>query len=526
MKKHVRISFIMLLTFFMFGLFGCDQSHVQPRTYTVTFDSLGVAEFGPISGLTQGDFIDLPTLEKTDHLFLGWSDGSQIHRDEYLIEGSAALIAVFEAIADVMVFEEGIEPGTDETVLKLVSYTGLATHLKLPSHYQNTLIAQIGTDAFIDTEVVHLKLPKSVIHLGSFAFRGAESLRTLTYYGPYQGLVKTTIRSEDYDALMAQEIDACADVVEDPHTGILSHGTGCPVVQTLSTTEVNIPGEGTYISYEVILDRALTAIGRFPTLPATAFNASTFSHIEILSRQTVIHPEAFVDVNHLEQITVLDGNQHYTDRDGVLFNKDLSWLYHYPQMKQGDSFVLPLETETLVFGALSGNPYLQEIVVDEEHPYYTSYHGAIYNQDFTTLYAYPAGRSLEHFTFHPELTLIETRAFAGVQDAVVLVLPEGLTSINTQAFKDSNLTAIVLPSTLSIIGPGAFVGMSDLETLTFHKTLEDPSSLTLSHAIFDGQTDITVYVPDAYVELYANMSAFLLHENIIVRPLSEHPDHD
>lgn len=78
-------------------------------------------------------------------------------------------------------------------------------------------------------------------------------------------------------------------------------------------------------------------------------------------------------------------------------------------------------------------PNISDISVDKSNKYFTCINGVLYNKEKTELYYCPPGKTGE------------------------LVIPEGVRSIGTMAFQEcSKLTSISFPSTLKIIGQGAF----------------------------------------------------------------------
>ena len=81
-------------------------------------------------------------------------------------------------------------------------------------------------------------------------------------------------------------------------------------------------------------------------------------------------------------------------------------------------------------------PYLTEIIVAEDNPYFTSVDGVLYNKNLTKLIAYPAGKRAESF-----------------------VIPDSVKVIGEDAFNDCvYLNSITIPSSVLEIESGAFSG--------------------------------------------------------------------
>ena len=62
---------------------------------------------------------------------------------------------------------------------------------------------------------------------------------------------------------------------------------------------------------------------------------------------------------NLEEITVDGSNEKYVSKDGVLFSKDMHYLYAYPAQKADESYKIPDETGTV--GTFCGNKHLKSV---------------------------------------------------------------------------------------------------------------------------------------------------------------------
>lgn len=80
--------------------------------------------------------------------------------------------------------------------------------------------------------------------------------------------------------------------------------------------------------------------------------------------------------------------------------------------------------------------------------------------------------NLSDLTIFASLETIPYRAFSGCTALTILHLNEGLTSIGDEAFYETGLQTIELPSTLVSIGAGAFYGCTKLETFTAPRDLQ------------------------------------------------------
>ena len=135
---------------------------------------------------------------------------------------------------------------------------------------------------------------------------------------------------------------------------------------------------------------------------------------------------------------------------------------------------------------------LESINVAAENEHFSDIDGVLFNKSKTILLQYPSGRTEESYTVPDGVTKIGEAAFylSGVKN---IHLPEGVTVIGASAFRDSGLSTIDLPSTLTFIGPGAFnriplmtidipEGVTSIEEATFAEcmlqSIHLPASLT------------------------------------------------
>ena len=121
---------------------------------------------------------------------------------------------------------------------------------------------------------------------------------------------------------------------------------------------------------------------------------------------------------------------------------------------------------------------------------YASVNGVLYNADKTTLVMYPLGKEDAELTVESTVTAIAENAFSGNENIEKVILPEGLVEINYRAFY--NCTALVevnVPSTVQLVGEGAFYYCSSLTTVTFAQ--EGTDLLIISKEAFSNCAAIT-----------------------------------
>ncbi|HAJ97699.1 MAG TPA: hypothetical protein DCO72_08190 [Ruminococcus sp.] len=190
------------------------------------------------------------------------------------------------------------------------------------------------------------------------------------------------------------------------------------------------------------------------------------------------HLDAFTHCTALENIYCSPDSQAFTSIDGILYNKDGTILYFYPEGKKAKEYVMP-ETVTTIYSALGGDAAierivlsdnlseadfafsyltsLKEIVVSDANENYCTVDGVLYDKDMTKLKVYPPQKTGEEFRVPDTIVSIETDAFWGNTNLKKVVLGKNTTEIGASAFKNcTNLTQVVCQCKLESVGGSAF----------------------------------------------------------------------
>lgn len=126
------------------------------------------------------------------------------------------------------------------------------------------------------------------------------------------------------------------------------------------------------------------------------------------------------------------------------------------------SLSVPSTVSTIGVNALSGMTSLARIEVDSENRNFSSVDGVLFNKDLTSLIQFPIAKATQY------------------------VVPEGTTTLEQDAFYQSKLTSIMLPSTLTNIKFDAFGYSKQLKSISI------PQSVTnLGEYVFDHCTALT-----------------------------------
>lgn len=165
---------------------------------------------------------------------------------------------------------------------------------------------------------------------------------------------------------------------------------------------------------------------------------------------------------NLKAINVTDKCEDYASEDGVLYNKDKTILYYYPNYRVKKSFTVPDTVKTIGEKAFYLNNYLENIVFNE-------------NVEIINSYAFASCNNLADvdFTNCKKLQTISGCAFQYCPFIKEVYLPDCLNILGDKAFQ--SCTALVkcdLGKGLQALGKNVFNGCSSLKKLHF------PASLT------------------------------------------------
>ncbi len=148
--------------------------------------------------------------------------------------------------------------------------------------------------------------------------------------------------------------------------------------------------------------------------------------------------------NPLTAINIAEAHETLSSIDGVLFNKDKTILYHYPNLKEGEKYTVPSTVATIDTMAFA-NMYLKELEMSD-------------NVTKIELAAFYSMLALEKIQLSNSIKEIPHYAFMYSEALETIVIPEGVETIGVGAFMGcENLSMAVIPSTVKKIGTEAFI---------------------------------------------------------------------
>lgn len=199
-----------------------------------------------------------------------------------------------------------------------VHITGITDNTKaeytIPSTVTNKgktyTVTAIGYEAFKESKLTSIILPESLITIGEDAFKYCRELARI-------------------------EIPSKVETIED----------------------------GAFLCCSKL--EAVTLKEGLNAIKESAFTeCSSLTSIEIPASVTLIDDGAFDSCIQLAQITVKSGNQQYASKEGVLFDKKITALHTYPNMK-GTSYEIPQGVKHINTYAFMACSNLTEIIIPE-----------------------------------------------------------------------------------------------------------------------------------------------------------------
>ena len=201
----------------------------------------------------------------------------------------------------------------------------------------------------------------------------------------------------------------------------------------------------------VTIGNSVTSIGN------NAFRScSGLTSVTIPNSVTSIGASAFQSCSGLTSVTIGDsvtsiGSQAFRDCSGLT------------------SVTIGASVTSIGASAFAYTLKLTDIFVDSNNNNFLSLDGVLFNKTITTLIKYPTWNSRISYTVPYTVITISERAFGLLNYSdnklTSLILNDGLVSIQFAAFRFCLFTSIIIPSSVTSIGAGAFGGCSSLTSI-------------------------------------------------------------
>ncbi len=195
------------------------------------------------------------------------------------------------------------------------------------------------------------------------------------------------------------------------------------------------------------------------TISEGAFrNCVGLSHIIIPQNVNKIEPGAFEGCSKLCGITVASENNAYTsDKDGVLFSKDMTTLLYVPINAVNGRYIVPDTVTAMMHGVFDSCENIKEIYIPV----------ALKDVDSGE---FANCKKLEKLCLRDPNGILydkETLEFVWVWSRIVYAnIPDGVTKIPSRAFADrAGLAVVDIPASVTDMGAHVFAGCKNLEEI-------------------------------------------------------------
>ena len=239
------------------------------------------------------------------------------------------------------------------------------------------------------------------------------------------------------------------------------------------------------------------------------YNCSSLKRVYVSSMTTYVNASMFTNCPLLEEFVIENGNSVYSFEDGMLFYT--RQYYSWQQATKYIAFVSRTMTGELTIpdgivgfynegairdcqissinfpssftNSIQGNYFLgctnlSSLSIDEDNSSYASDGCAVYNKDYTSLYAFAPATSGTYFV-RSTVTYIGYYAFSYCDNLEHIYFPNGLQAIGSQAFYNcESLKSVTIPSSVTRLDYNVFQGCRSLESIYFlgNSIQEIPSS--------------------------------------------------
>ena len=157
------------------------------------------------------------------------------------------------------------------------------------------------------------------------------------------------------------------------------------------------------------------------------------------------------------------------------------------------NITIPKNVSEIGIDAFCDCPSLTAFTVDNQSAHFTTQNGVLFNKDMTYLIAYPTGKSDSAYTIPSTVTSIAGDVFWGASHLTSVVIPEGISTIAEGMFWNcDNLQNVTIPVSVTTIDNYAFSGCSALTDIYYAGTEEQWNTISIGVSN-DSLTSATIF---------------------------------
>ena len=229
---------------------------------------------------------------------------------------------------------------------------------------------------------------------------------------------------------------------------------------------------------------------------------SSLEEITIPASVSLIEKFVFEGCTSLKEVNVSDGNKHYVDQDGVLFDYDMTTLIYYPPAKTDTSYTVPESCTRIEDWAFISNSHLESIdlsnvtEIGEDAFYHCT--------------------ALKSVTVPDTVSILEPRTFGNCMALETVQLSSMLDKIGEHCFYNClSLKEITIPGRVDTIDSGAFLNCPELKSIALNDAVKTIGNYALGYYV-DAETMKYSHIPDFVIETDKDTAA---HQYCVVNDI-------
>ena len=417
---------------------------------------------------------------------------------------------------------------------KISKYVGEAAKIVIPEECDGIPITEIGSLAFLNSNLLVIKIGNNITRVHSDSFEGCENTVLCPEFSsrpegwedgclddlPVVWAFHSIVIDDYYDyGITGGKVYITAYRGLSPIVVIPETIEGLPVVSLCATfsentalTHIVLPD-----SLEEIGDHAFDGCSRLTTvtIPDSVTSIGSYAFADCSSLTSITIPDSvtsigssFVGCRSLTSITIPDsvtsiGSYAFygcSSLTSITIPESVTSIggYAFYGCSSLTNITIPDSVTSIGSYAFNGCSSLTNISVDENNPAFCSIDGNLYSKDGKTLIRYAPGKTAPSFAIADSVTSIESYAFSGCSSLTSITIPDSVTSIGSYAFAYcSSLTSIVIPDSVTSIGDRAFYDCDNLTSIII------PDSVTSigSSAFADCRSLASITIPDSVTSI-------------------------
>lgn len=161
--------------------------------------------------------------------------------------------------------------------------------------------------------------------------------------------------------------------------------------------------------------------------------------------------------------------------------------------------------------AFNYNAKLESIIVESSNNYYSSSNGVLFNKNKTKLFIYPEGKTDESYIIPSSVTVLEEYSFFNVQHLKNVTIPTSVTEILYRSFSGMRLVQeISLPSSVVSLGEAVFANSLKLKRLYINRPSASSITTTGIGVVSNTHPGLKIYTESTSLEAYKTASNWLV----------------